>query len=107
MTTPQDCPNCRDREVEELRSDLHKCKKTRQSQERKINQLNKKVFVCTIIGVAIAAIFGKEVLDSITEWIGSVRNFNTTTLGDLVFPSPGALGFFVLAGLTGRTRRRS
>ncbi len=69
--------------------------------------LNKRVFICTIVGVAIAAIFGKEALEALTEWIGSIRNFNSATLGDLVFPSPGALGLFVVAGFTRGSRKRT
>ena len=102
-----ECETCRDRELKQLREDLNKCQKSNASKDKKMKVLNKRVFICTIVGVAIAAIFGKEALEALTEWIGSIRNFNSATLGDLVFPSPGALGLFVVAGLTGGTRKRS
>ena len=102
-----ECESCRDRELKKLREDLNKCQKSNATKDKKMKVLNKRVFIYTIVGVAIAAIFGKEALDALTEWIGSVRSFNSTTLGDLVFPSPGALGLFVVAGMTGGTRKRT
>ena len=102
-----ECESCRDRELKQLREDLNKCQKSNATKDKKMKVLNKRVFICTIVGVAIAAIFGKEALEALTEWIGSIRNFNSATLGDLVFPSPGALSLFVVAGLTGGTRKRS
>jgi len=101
-----ECEICRDRELRQLREDLNKCKKSNATKDKKMKVLNKRVFICTIIGVAIAAIFGKEALDALTEWMGSIRGFNSATLGDLVFPSPGALGLFVIAGFTRRSRKR-
>ena len=78
-----------------------------QSKDKKLKILNKRVFICTIIGVAIAAIFGKEALDALTEWIGSVKGFNNKLLtGEYTFPSPSALGLFIIAGLTSGSRKR-
>ena len=102
-----ECESCRDRELKQLREDLNKCQKSNASKDKKMKVLNKRVFICTIVGVAIAAIFGKEALEALTEWIGSIRNFNSATLGDLVFPSPGALGLFVVAGFTRGSRKRT
>ena len=102
-----ECESCRDRELRQLREDLNKCQKSNATKDKKMKVLNKRVFICTIVGVAIAAIFGKEALESLTEWIGSIRNFNSATLGDLVFPSPGALGLFVVAGFTRGSRKRT
>lgn len=102
-----ECESCRDRELKQLREDLNKCQKSNATKDKKMKVLNKRVFICTIVGVAIAAIFGKEALEALTEWMGSIRNFNSATLGDLVFPSPGALGLFVVAGFTRGSRKRT
>ena len=100
------CENCRDREVNKLREDLQKCKKNTQAKDKQLKVLNKRVFICTIIGVAIAAIFGKEALDALTEWIGSIKGFRSSVLESAAYPSPGALGLFAIAFVTSGTRKR-
>ena len=102
-----ECQICKDRELKKLKEDLHKCQKNSQAKDKKLKVLNKRVFICTLIGVAIAAIFGKEALDALTEWIGSIKGFNNKLLtGEYIFPSPSALALFALAGLTSGSRKR-
>ena len=101
-----ECPICRDKELKQLREDLQKCRKNTQTKDKKLKKLNKQVFICTIIGVAIAAIFGKEALDALTEWIGSIKGFRSGVLESAVYPSPGALGLFAIAFVTSGTRKR-
>tara|TARA_R100000234_G_C4878208_1_gene126165 strand:+ start:194 stop:511 length:318 start_codon:yes stop_codon:yes gene_type:complete len=103
-----ECEYCKEQEVKKLREDLLKCQKNSKSKDMKLKVLNKRIFICTIIGVAIAAIFGKEALDAITEWLGSVNGFRHQILSDngAVYPSPGTLGVFAVAALIGRPRRR-
>ena len=100
------CENCRDRELNQLREDLQKCRKNTQTKDKQLKVLNKRIFICTIIGVAIAAIFGKEALDALTEWIGSIKGFRSSVLESAAYPSPGALGLFAVAFITSGTRKR-
>tara|TARA_R100000008_G_C3443089_1_gene95462 strand:- start:167 stop:496 length:330 start_codon:yes stop_codon:yes gene_type:complete len=102
------CENCQTNEVERLKADLRKCQEGSKSKDRKIKKLDKKVFVLTAIAVGIGAIFGKEVLDSITEWLGSINSFNSSVndLTGYIVPSPGTLGVFAVAMLVTKPRRR-
>ena len=102
----QDCPNCKDREVQKLREDLHKCNKSNQAKEKKLKKLNKQMLIYTLIGVAILAIFGKEALDSILSWIEASGKFNIGLGDELIFPSPSALSVFAVAYLTTGSRKR-
>ena len=108
MPDTHTCENCRTNEVERLKADLRKCQEGSKSKDRKIKKLDKKVFVLTAIAVGIGAIFGKEVLDSITEWLGSINSFNSNVndLTGYIVPSPGTLGVFAVAMLVTKPRRR-
>tara|TARA_R100000988_G_C3870459_1_gene103523 strand:- start:32 stop:370 length:339 start_codon:yes stop_codon:yes gene_type:complete len=109
MKEENQCPNCRSQEVQQLKNDLHKCKEGQKAKDRKIKALDKKVFILTIIAVGIGAIFGKEALDAITEWLGSIGEFNSaaSNLSAGVHPSPGTLPIFAMAFfMTKKTRRR-
>lgn len=106
--TNPECPVCTEKEVEQLRRDLNECKKRGQSKDRQIKHLNKRVFVLTMIAIGIAAIFGKEALDSITEWLGSINNFRGAAqdLTGVVTPSPGALPLMAIAFFACKPSRR-
>jgi hypothetical protein len=104
-----ECQNCKSKELNQLKNDLHLCKQRNKTKDSKIKKLDKKVFILTVIAVGIGAIFGKEALDSITEWLGSLDDFksatdNLTTGG--VFPAPGTLAVFALFPLLHNGRRR-
>tara|TARA_R100000995_G_scaffold32218_1_gene14477 strand:- start:244 stop:576 length:333 start_codon:yes stop_codon:yes gene_type:complete len=104
------CPNCQSREVQQLKNDLHKCKESQKSKDRKIKALDKKVFILMIIAVGIGAIFGKEALDAIVEWIDSITNFSSGTnhlISDgVITPAPGTLALFAIAPFLGPSRKR-
>ncbi len=109
--TKQECPVCREKEVDRLKQDLQKCKEGHRVKDRKIKKLDKKVFILTIIAVGIGAIFGKEALDSIIEWMGTIGDFNSASDnllgGGVILPAPGTLAVFaVLPFLTGSRRRK-
>lgn len=108
--TKQECPVCREKEVDRLKQDLQKCKEGHRAKDRKIKKLDKKVFILTLIAVGIGAIFGKEVLDSIIEWMDTIGDFNSASdnlLGGVVLPAPGTLAVFAaLPFLTGSRRRK-
>jgi hypothetical protein len=105
---PKDCPVCRDSEIKKLREDLSKCQKSNRAKEQTLKKLNKKVFIGTLIGVAILAIFGKEALDSISEALESVQGFGSQfgKRDPVVLPAPGTLGLMAIAVIATRPRRR-
>ena len=105
----EQCPVCTQSEVTQLRRDLAECKKRGQSKDRQIKQLNKRVFILTMIAIGIGAIFGKEALDAITEWMGSVTDFRDgadNLLQGRIVPSPGALPLLAISCFAFRRRRR-
>jgi len=103
------CKVCQTRELDQLKQELSECKKRNASKERSIKKLNKQLFTLTIVAVAIGAIFGKETLDSITEWLNSVSSFKSSAeqFQGYVVPAPGSLPLIAMTLLiTKPTRRR-
>tara|TARA_R100000329_G_C7580959_1_gene205827 strand:+ start:484 stop:771 length:288 start_codon:yes stop_codon:yes gene_type:complete len=93
--------------VQNLRRDLAECKKRGQKKDKRIKELDKKVFVLTIVAIIIGAILGKEMLQSLVEWIDSINAFRGGIGGlTLNLPSPGTLPIMALAMLPVRGRRR-
>ena len=102
----QECPVCRDKEVEHLRRELSECQKRHKSKDNRIKTLDKRVFILTLIAIGIGAVLGKETLDKIVEWLDSVNGVRNG-MDDLIFPAPGTLALFAVAFLpTGRRRKR-
>tara|TARA_Y100000004_G_scaffold194805_1_gene260292 strand:- start:1171 stop:1518 length:348 start_codon:yes stop_codon:yes gene_type:complete len=104
------CPVCEKKETQRLRDDLHKCRTSNRVADEAIKRLNKRVFVLSMIAIGIAAIFGKEALDAVTEWIRSIADFKDAAGGMThasVIPGPGAISLLAVAGIvSGKTRRR-
>ena len=107
-TKTEPCQACQTKELETLKHELSKCKDNGKSKDRKIKALDKRVFMLTAIAVGIGAIFGKEALDSITEWLGSINSFRSSAdnLTGHIIPAPGTLGVFAIAMFAARPRRR-
>ena len=106
MNEPK-CPVCQKNETDRLRSELSECKKKSQIKDRKIKALDKKVLIFTIISIAIGAVFGKEALDAITEWLGSINRFRVNADEfALIFPSPSTASLFAIALIGPRRRRK-
>tara|TARA_Y100001963_G_scaffold145777_1_gene219845 strand:+ start:509 stop:835 length:327 start_codon:yes stop_codon:yes gene_type:complete len=105
---PNECPICQTKELAQTRHELNECKKRGQTKDRQIKKLNKQVFILTAIAVGIGAIFGKEALDSITEWLGSIKSFKSSVqdLSGLIVPAPGTLGLMAIALVVFRPKRR-
>ena len=105
---PTECPICQTKELAQTRHELNECKKRGQTKDRQIKKLNKQVFILTAIAVGIGAIFGKEALDSITEWLGSIKSFKSSVqdLSGLIVPAPGTLGLLAIALVVCRPKRR-
>ena len=103
------CPVCSKKETQRLRNELHECRTRNRVADKAIEQLNKKVFVLTMIAIGIAAIFGKEALDAVTEWIRSVGDFKNAA-GDLTqardIPGPGGIPLVAAAAIVSRKTRR-
>ena len=103
------CPVCTKKETRQLRDALHECKTSGRVKDKTIEKLNKRVFILTMIAIGIAAIFGKEALDAVTEWIKSVSEFKNAA-GDLTqaraIPAPGALPLLGAALFVSRKSRR-
>ena len=98
MTEVNQCPVCTTKELQNLKNDLHKCKQSGEAKNRKIQKLDKKIFILMCIVVGIGAIFGKEALDSIAEWlstIGEIKGGVSNLTGSIV-PAPGVLGVFAM-----------
>jgi hypothetical protein len=105
---PAPCPVCSKKESQQLRNALNECNTRNRVKDKAIEQLNKKVFILTMIAIGIAAIFGKEALDAVTEWIKSIGDFKNAA-GDLTqardIPGPGAVSLLAVAMLVARKRR--
>ena len=101
--------DCQSKELQQLKNDLHKCRENGKAKDRQIKKLDKKVFILMAICVGIGAILGKEALDTIAEWLGTIGEIkggvDNLTQGAIV-PAPGALGLFAMPLLFGRSRRR-
>ena len=109
MKEVNQCPNCQSKETQQLKSDLHECKQKNKAKDAKIKKLDKKVFILTAIAVGIGAIFGKEALDSIIEWMEKIGDFNSASNNMMtggVHPSPGTLAVFALYPLVCRRSRK-
>ena len=65
MTTEEQVCNCQEKELQQLKNELHKCKTGSEAKNRRIKELDKKVFILMAICVGIGAILGKEALDAI------------------------------------------
>ena len=105
VDTGERCSHCRDDEVNRLRNELSQCKKRGQSKDKRIKALDKRVFILTAIAVGVCAIFGKEALDALTEWMQSIKAFRGAAGVSLVLPAPSTAAVFAL-GLIGPSRRR-
>tara|TARA_R100000234_G_scaffold97222_1_gene65556 strand:- start:369 stop:704 length:336 start_codon:yes stop_codon:yes gene_type:complete len=108
---PQDikCDNCQKQETAQLKNELHLCRKSSDAKDRKIKALDKKVFILTAIAVGIGAIFGKEALDAIIEWMEKIGDFNSASNNMMtggVHPAPGTLAVFALYPLLARKSRK-
>ena len=73
-TKTEPCQSVSNQRVRNSQAELSKCKDNGKSKDRKIKALDKtSIHSHHAIAVGIGAIFGKEALDSITEWLGSIK----------------------------------
>lgn len=102
------CKRCQESEVAKLKSDLMLCRKQHETKDRKIKSLDKKVFILTFIVVGVGAIFGKEAVDTIIEWLGKIGEVKTgvDNLHGAIVPPPSSLAVFGMFALMSRRSRR-
>jgi|TARA_R110002096_G_scaffold165399_1_gene333940 hypothetical protein len=98
--------NCQEKELQQLKNELHKCKTNGQVKDRKIQKLDKKLLILMCIVVGVGAIFGKEALDSIAEWLSTVGSIKSGVQDMVILPAPGALPLLAMPLLFGGRRRR-
>ncbi len=109
MTTEKQVCNCQEKELQQLKNELHKCRTGSEAKAREIKKLDKKVFILMAICVAIGAVLGKETLDTIIEWLNTLGEIkggvdNLTKVS--VAPSPGVLPMLAMPILFGHSRKR-
>jgi hypothetical protein len=106
MKESNQCSNCQSKETLQLKDELFKCKQSQKSKDGKIKKLDKKVFILTVICVGIGAIFGKEALDSIAEWLSTIGSIKGGIQDVVILPAPGALPLLAMPLIFGKGRRR-
>ena len=102
--------NCQEKEIQQLKNDLHKCRTGSDAKNREIKKLDKKVFILMAICVGIGAILGKETLDTILDWLNTLGEIKTgvdNITQAQIAPSPGVLSVFVISRLLGDGRKRN
>ena len=108
QTSPIVCQQCQEKELQQTKNELSKCRNANAAKENEIKKKDKKVFILMCIIVGIGAIFGKETLDSISAWlesIGSVRSgIDDMTSG--IVPGPGGLMVATMGLAALRPRRK-
>jgi uncharacterized protein with ACT and thioredoxin-like domain len=107
QNSPIVCSQCQEKELNQTRHELQKCKSANAIKDKEIKKKEKTVFILMCIVVGIGAIFGKEAVDSISEWLESF-NAVKSQVKDMVsvVPGPGALMVAAMGFVCIRPRRR-
>ena len=107
QNSPIVCSQCQEKELNQTRHELQKCKSANAVKDKEIKKKEKTVFILMCIVVAIGAIFGKEAVDSITEWLESI-NAVKGQVEDMVsvVPGPATLGIAAMGFVCMRPRRK-
>lgn len=106
--SPIVCDKCQEKELQQVRHELQKCRSSNAAKENEIKKKDKKVFILMCIVVAIGAIFGKEAIDTIGEWmesLGAVKS-GVDNLTASIVPGPATLGIFGMGAACLRPRRK-
>ena len=105
--TPIVCEQCREKELNQTRHELNKCKSANATKDKEIKKKEKTVFILMCIVVGIGAIFGKEAIDSISEWLESINTVKGQ-VNDMVgvVPGPATLGMAAMGFVCVRPRRK-
>ena len=106
--SPIVCQQCQEKELQQTRHELQKCRSANNTKENEIKKKDKKVFILMCIVVGIGAIFGKEALDGINEWLesfGAVKG-QIESLSQGNVPGPATLALMGMGMASLRPRRR-
>ena len=107
QNTPTVCEQCQEKELNQTRHELQKCKSANATKDKEIKKKEKTVFILMCIVVGIGAIFGKEAVDSITEWLESFNAVKGQGEGMVsVVPGPATLGIAGMGFMCVRPRRK-
>ena len=105
--TPTVCNQCQEKELSQTIHELNKCKSASATKDKEIKKKEKTVFILMCIVVGIGAIFGKEAIDSISEWLESINVVKDQVDGMVgVVPGPATLGIAGMGFVCLRPRRR-
>lgn len=106
--SPTVCDQCQEKELQQTRHELQKCQSTNSVKDKELKKKDKKVFILMCIVVGIGAIFGKEALDTISEWLESIGNVKSgvDNLRAGIVPGPATLAVFALGAASLRPRKR-
>ena len=101
------CEQCQEKELNQTRHELNKCKSANAVKDKEIKKKEKTVFILMCIVVGIGAIFGKEAVDSISEWLESINTVKGQVKDMVsVVPGPATLGMAGMGFVCVRPRRR-
>jgi len=106
--SPIVCQQCQEKELQQTRHELQKCRSANNTKENEIKKKDKKVFILMCIVVGIGAIFGKEALDGISEWLesfGAVKG-HIEDLSSANVPGPATLAVLGIGIGCMRPRRK-
>jgi len=107
QNTPTVCNQCQEKELSQTIHELNKCKSASATKDKEIKKKEKTVFILMCIVVGIGAIFGKEAIDSISEWLESINVVKDQVDGMVgVVPGPATLGIAGMGFVCVRPRRR-
>ena len=107
QNTPTVCNQCQEKELSQTIHELNKCKSASATKDKEIKKKEKTVFILMCIVVGIGAIFGKEAIDSISEWLESINVVKDQVDGMVgVVPGPATLGIAGMGFVCLRPRRR-
>ena len=106
--SPIVCDKCQEKELQQVRHELHKCRSSNAAKENEIKKKDKKVFVLMCIVVGIGAIFGKEAMDTIGEWLESLDTVKSgiDNLTASIVPGPATLGLLGIGSVCLRPRKK-
>tara|TARA_R100000458_G_C8275567_1_gene250679 strand:- start:3250 stop:3582 length:333 start_codon:yes stop_codon:yes gene_type:complete len=102
------CEQCKKKESDHLQHELNQCQKLQKLKDQQIQKLDKKVFILMCIVVGVGAVFGKESIDSLLEWLETINSVKGQ-IDDMTaanIPGPGALLVCAAIPLAVRPRRK-
>ena len=106
--SPIVCDKCQEKELQQVRHELQKCRSSNAAKENEIKKKDKDRFILMCIVVGIGVLLGKEALDGINEWLES---FNAVKgqidhLSSANIPGPATVAVMGMGMASLRPRRK-